>query len=335
MVRIMRACVVVLIVGAVVSGGSLPPVPAIFGGRSVMDAHNAYPESAKYRDRLARAMGTGLVPLVIEQDLVYNQKTGETVVAHDVVLDGSEPTLQQHFFDRIADVMEGALRVGATDHWPMLVLHLDFKTNERAHHRAVWDLLQSRAAWLTTAPVSRDATQVTAFKPGPLLVLTENGAEQEQDFTVWAAESGSYLLFGSIPGPSLPPTQDERRRSALLAQAAPGLLIPSGATSYRRWVNFPWSIVEEGGQPAAGAWTREDDARLTQVVGYAHERGLLIRFYTLNGHPPAASQGWSAGYNFGNLDAVRQRWRAAIRAHVDLIATDQYEEFALFQQSLE
>jgi len=55
---------------------------------------------------------------------------------------------------------------------------------------------------------------------------------------------------------------------------------------------------------------------------------LAIRFYTLNGHAPAAGLGWSAGYNFGSLDAVRARWRAAIDAGVDLLATDQYELLA-------
>ena len=33
-------------------------------------------------------------------------------------------------------------------------------------------------------------------------------------------------------------------------------------------------------------------------------------------------------YNFGSLEAVRHRWRAAIAAGVDFVATDQYEEFA-------
>ena len=61
----------------------------------------------------------------------------------------------------------------------------------------------------------------------------------------------------------------------------------------------------------------------------AHRRHLWIRFYTLNGHAPEASaaNGWTRSYNFGSLDAVRQRWRAAIATGVDFVATDQYEEF--------
>jgi hypothetical protein len=33
----------------------------------------------------------------------------------------------------------------------IIVLHLDFKTNEAEHHDAVWSLLGRYEAWLTTA----------------------------------------------------------------------------------------------------------------------------------------------------------------------------------------
>ena len=100
-------------------------------------------------------------------------------------------------------------------------------------------------------------------------------------------------------------------------------------TNYHRWSNNPWSRVEPAGQNHAGAWTPEADARLRSLVRAAHDAGLWIRFYTLNGHDPAdESGGWSAGYNFGSEDAARERWRAAIRAGVDFVAVDQYELFA-------
>ena len=44
--------------------------------------------------------------------------------------------------------------------------------------------------------------------------------------------------------------------------------------------------------------------------------------------------GWTPGYNFGTLDAVRTRWAAAVRAGVDFVATDQYEAFATTRQSM-
>ena len=163
---------------------------------------------------------------------------------------------------------------------------------------------------------------------GPLLVLTENGTNQEKDFLEWSAGRGSLLLFGSIPAPALEPSDDPAERARILRRAAPHELIPTSASNYRRWVNFSWGVIEEGGPANAGDWTDEDRRRLDSIVGYAHQQGLLIRFYTLNGHTEAANRGWTASYNFGSLDAVRARWRAAIAARGDLIATDQYEELA-------
>jgi len=104
--------------------------------------------------------------------------------------------------------------------------------------------------------------------------------------------------------------------------------MPTSANNYRRWANFPWGVIEEGGPANAGDWTDQDRLRLNSIVDYAHQQGLMIRFYTLNGHTAAANRGWTASYNFGSLDAARTRWRAAIAAHADLIATDQYEELA-------
>jgi hypothetical protein len=102
------------------------------------------------------------------------------------------------------------------------------------------------------------------------------------------------------------------------------------ATNYRRWSNNPWNIVEPEGQNNAGDWTVEDALRLRSHVRAAHEAGLWIRFYTLNGHSAGDGErmGWSPGYNLMSLDAARIRWRAAIAAGVDFIATDQYEAYA-------
>ena len=63
-------------------------------------------------------------------------------------------------------------------------------------------------------------------------------------------------------------------------------------------------------------------------MDHAHHLGYWIRFYTLDGFPPAESLGWDAGYNFGSRDAVLPRWKAALAAGVDFIATDQYEDLA-------
>jgi hypothetical protein len=307
-----------------------PGAPALVGGRPLVHAHNAYPDGARWRDRITRAMAIRQEPLVIEQDIAYaprNESHLRSVVSHESALKGSEPTLEEHFFDRIRPIMERALAANQKDRWPVVVLHLDFKSNEREHHRAVWDLLRRHQAWLTTAPADADPMTISQVKPGPLLVLTENGAGQEKDFTEWAA-GGSFLLFGSIPGPAVRPSDDPAERARILRRAAPHELVPTSATSYRRWVNFSWAVVEEGGPSRAADWTADEQQRLESVVNYAHQQRLLVRFYTLNGHNAGANRGWSASYNFGSLEAVKQRWRAAISARVDLIATDQYEELA-------
>jgi len=313
-----------------IAGAQTNSRPQILGGRSVLDAHNAYPDEGQYPDRIDRALATGLSRIVIEQDLAFAKRgvAGESVVSHDEHLSGSEPTLERHFFDRVRPMLESALQAGNKATWPVIVLHLDFKTNEREHHRAVWDLLTKHRSWLTTAAVSTDPTRVNPFIPGPLLVLTENGENQERDFSEWAAAAGTHLLFGSIPPPAIARANEEADRARDLVRAAPPILIPASASTYRRWVNFPWGVIEEGGPTKAAAWTPDDNTRLQSVVRYAHTQGLMVRFYTLNGHSAAANRGWTASYNFGTIDAVRQRWQAAIESGVDLIATDQYEELA-------
>ena len=93
---------------------------------------------------------------------------------------------------------------------------------------------------------------------------------------------------------------------------------------------------EPEGQSKAGEWTSEKDARLNQLVRYAHARNLWIRFYTLDGATKSelSCNGWFASYNFGSREAVRKRWVAATKAGADYIATDQYEDLGILLKSL-
>ena len=288
------------------------------GTRVLLDAHNAYPEDGRFADRIDRALATG-APLAIEQDLVWyrDQATGRarSVVSHGEPLTGNEPSLATYFFERVRPILERAVRENRPDSWPVVTLNLDFKTNEPEHHAAIWELLGRYTAWLTTAPRTPDVNTVAELHYGPLLVLTGESDEQERSFHDMVPAGTRLRLFGAVHAD---------------ADARPG-----PRTNYRRWWNNPWSRVETEGQARAGDWTHDEHERLRRMVAAAHDAGLWIRFYTLNGHEPAdLSGGWTPSYNFGSLEAARQRWDAAVRAGVDFLAVDQYEEFARLQRAL-
>jgi len=329
-IRILAAS---LALAALPSARSEQPAPVpLLGGASLLHAHNCYPEDGRWLDRIDRALATGLPRVAIEQDLAWvppsGGRPGRSVVSHDTDLTGGEPSLEQHFFARVRPLMERALAENRRDRWPLLVLHLDFKSNEPAHHQAVWDLLVRHRSWLTTAERVADTARVMPFETGPLVVLTENGQGQEAAFNDRVLVGDRLLVFGTTPSPELPRSEDPAVRARIAATASPAALIPWPATNYRRWTNFAWNVVERGGQARAAEWTADDVARLNAIVERAHAQGLWVRFYTLNGHQDSENRGWSGGYNFGAAEAVQARWQAAIRARVDFVATDQYEAFA-------
>jgi hypothetical protein len=293
--------------GASLASDALPP-----GTRVLLDAHNCYPYDGQWPNRIERALGTGL-PLAIEQDLAWyvdpRTGSGRSLVTHGAPFSGNEPGMREYFFERIRPLVEQALRENRRDQWPVITLNLDFKSDEAAHHEAVWALLGDYESWLSTAPRTASANDVPPMTAGPVLVLSGEQDEQERDFYDRVPVGGKLRVFGAVhrTGPNASMTR----------------------TNYRRWSNNPWSVVEPEGQPKAGAWTPEDEARLKSAVRNAHAAGLWIRFYTLDGFTPGdSSSGWSESYNFGSLDAARERWRAAIQAGVDYVAVDQYEEFA-------
>lgn len=305
------------------------PTPGV---RVHLHAHNAYPDAGRWADRIDRALQAGAPHLAIEQDVAWVPSSpgrpGRSVVAHDVAPTGTEPTLEEHFFARVGPLLDRALAEGRRDTWPVLVLHLDFKTNEPEHHHHVWELLGRHERWLTTAERTPAGGAPSPLQRGPLLVLTENGEGQEWAFHLTQPVGARLRLFGTVPVamPDLP--ADPAVRAGTLAALPVDRLIASAATSYRRWTNHAWTVVERGGAPASGAWTDADAARLRAIVARAHQMGLWIRFYALNGHE-GPGLGWSPGYNFGSLEAARTRWRDAIASGVDFIASDQYDALAV------
>ncbi len=298
------------------------------GARVLLDAHNAYPERGQWSTRLHEALATGL-PVAIEQDLHW-QTAGAagpvSVVAHDDdALDGA-PTLDAHFFATIRPVMERALAENRRDTWPLITLNLDFKDNTPAHLDAVWALLGKYEAWLTTAPRTATPAAPAPFRVGPLLVLTGSDTAQRRRFHDDVPVGASLRAFGAMaPVPVRGATKALRARRAI--RMTPAQHIEARADNYARWVNFPWSVIEAGGQATAGAWVPADSIRLHAFVRRAHAQGFWIRFYTLDGFAADQDRGFTAAYNFGSRAAAAARWRATIATGVDFVATDQYADF--------
>ncbi len=285
------------------------------GQRTLVHAHNCYPYHGEHADRLERALATG-TPIVIEQDLIWHE--GRSIVAHNCPCTGEEPSLEEHFFQRVRPVVERALAEPDPAGWPLLILHLDLKTEEPEHLSAVRALLEKYDAWLTTAPRTDTPAIQEPLAWGPVMVVTEGFPAREKGFHDDVPVGDRIRIFGGVLAAEGPAS----------VQTPPEAMIAGGPTNYRRWWNLPWSAVEAGGQREAGEWTTEDQARLRAIVDYGHELGIFVRFYCLNGHPADDPNDWGRRYNFGSLEAARTRWRAAKAAGVDWLATDQYEELA-------
>ena len=130
----MRSIVTLAVAGLLIGCASGLHAESGPGSRVLLDAHNCYPYNGRWSDRIDRSLGTG-VPLAIEQDLVWFvdpvTHIGRSLVAHDepgkpaLGLDGSEPTLEQYFFERIRPIVEQALRDNNREQWPLITLNLD------------------------------------------------------------------------------------------------------------------------------------------------------------------------------------------------------------------
>jgi hypothetical protein len=310
--------VLCMVLGAAVAAQA--PANYAPGQRVLLDAHNAYPYQGRWNDRIDRALTTG-TPLAIEQDLVWRPATATTparsIVSHGEPWTGDEPTLRD-FFEHIRPIATRALTSASREQWPLITLNLDFKDSHPQHFADIWTLLGKYEAWLTTVPRTPDAAAVQPLVLGPVLVLTGADPAQQAAFHDDVPIGSRLRLFGAV------------QPAAVADGAMAGKPGTSAATNYRRWSNNSWTVVEPEGQNNAGGWTAEDSDRLRLSVRTAHDAGLWIRFYTLNGHSTDHGErmGWTPGYNFKSLDAARIRWRAAIAAGVDFIATDQYEDYA-------
>ncbi len=187
------------------------------GRRVLLDAHNCYPEKGRWHDRIDRALALG-VPVAIEQDLLWFG--GRSILSHDSKPAGAEPGMKEYFFERVRPIVEDALRRGNRRLWPLVVLNLDFKSDEPEHHRAVWDLLGEYEPWLTTAVKTDSPSRPGALDVKPLLVLTGVSDSQERTFHEAVVPGGRLRVFGAA-----------RVRAGTSAASPPDGILLEGATN--------------------------------------------------------------------------------------------------------
>src|SRR5271169_4064852 len=142
------------------------------GARTLMLAHNAYPDDGKFGDRLDRVIAAG-VPFVVEEDLVWVD--GKSLLIHNAKAAGADsPTLESYFFPKVAPIVEKALKDGNKGNWPLITLYLDIKNGPPEHLAAISQVLDKYSAWLTTAVKTDDINVQSPLDLKPLMVLVED-----------------------------------------------------------------------------------------------------------------------------------------------------------------
>lgn len=300
------------------------------GARTLMLAHNAYPDNGKYGDRLDRVITAG-VPFAVEEDLVW--VNGRSLLIHnEKFANADSPTLESYFFPKVAPIMEKALKEGNKGNWPLITLYLDIKNDPEEHLQVIDKTLEKYSAWLTTATKMADISRQSPLDVKPMIVILEDKKNDIKTsfFYDRVPVGGKFHTFGSPTkfddNPSHLGRDKRAERFAGLLKFQPEQLVSTHADNYHRWFGTDWNFIETNGPTHGGDWKPETAARVKKFVEYGHSLGYLVSFYGVNGFTPDQNQGWTDEYNFGSLEAAKLRWKAALDAHADFIATDQYEE---------
>ena len=297
----------------------------------MLDAHNCYPYKGDFNDRIDRALDTGF-PVGIEQDLGWaiDPATGKgrPVVTHTAKTTGSEPALRDYFFERVRPIVEKALADNDRARWPIIVVHFDFKSVQPELLHAVWDLLGEYQGWITTAAQTADPHQLAPFEPKPLLVLTEDADAQEAVFFKQVPVGSKLRLFGSAHTRAIPAKPEGGARSpagdaaagAVAARAAHQLSPLVEQLLVRRGARRPAQgrrLDPAGRPPPARPGGLRAQTRILDPL--LHAGRFRRRAKTKAGATATTSE---------RHEAVMARWKAAIAAGVNLIASDQYEDLA-------
>ena len=246
------------------------------GARTLVLAHNAYPEGGKYTDRLDRALAAG-TPLAIEIDLTWgpNPKTGKNFsLVGDFPqrrfseITGDEPVLEQQFFEAVRPVMEKALKSNDKRNWPLIRLYLDIKNDPPEHLESIIGVLRQHLDWLTTAVKTNDPARQSRLDLKPMMVMLEDKDNdiKEEYFYNRIPVGGKLIAFGTAKV-ALPPGQGLTARQ--IGQARFGMkpeeLVTERASNYRRWWGIPWDTIEPGPKADAGNWTPAKQAPLRRA----------------------------------------------------------------------
>jgi hypothetical protein len=321
---------------SLVSGSGDGSAPFIPGARTLMLAHNAYPDEGKYGDRLDRAIAAG-VPFVVEEDLVW--VNGRSLLIHnEKAANADSPTLESYFFPKIRPIVEKALKEGNKGNWPLVTLYLDIKNDPEEHLEAISKVLDKYDAWLTKAVKTADMSKMSPLELKPMMIVLEDKQNdiKQSFFYDRVPTGGRFRAFGSAvkfdDNPNKLPRTARDERFAGLLKFEPEQLLTKRADNWRRWFGTDWNFIEICG-PKHGEWNAATEARMKHFVEYGHKMGYLVSLYEINGFTEAQNQGWTEEYNFGSREAADGRLKAAIAAHADFIATDQYEVVAALIRS--
>ena len=302
------------------------------GVRTLMLAHNAYPDERKYGDRLDHAIAAG-APFVVEEDVVW--VGGRSLLIHnEKAASADSPTLESYFFPRVAPIIEKALKDGNKGNWPLITLYLDIKNDPEEHLAVISKTLDKYDGWLTKAVKTADISKQSPLELKPMMVILEDKEKDiKQDFFYDRIPvGGKFRAFGSAvkfnDNPSNLPRTAKAERLAGLVKIQPEQMLTKRADNWRRWFGTDWNFIELCGPTHGGDWNTDTAARMKKFVDYGHSLGYLVSLYQVNGFTDSENQGWTAEYNFGSREAGMLRWNAAIAAHADFISTDQYEDLA-------
>lgn len=283
----------VAILGAAVQAPDDQPLP--------IGAHNCYPSNSARTDRLVEALRLGIDN--IEIDLGWDEEHARLIVGHDIKARPgvTYPELEAY----LVPALEAHWRTPRADGAPS-VLTVDFKTERPEALAQFTRFLEAHADWFSTAPKAKESP-LTRRR----LTVCLTGSDTIKDlYDSQIPAGGTYRAFRDrVFGAAEP------YRTAVTEYAS------ARATAYHRFLTVHWSHVERGGPPLAGTWTSSEMARLDALVTLFHGEGFRARFYCLDGHTgPVVSP-----YRFADDASAQIRWRAAARAGVDWVASDEYE----------